>query len=146
MRKYELTANQINITGTTLYQIRAIRDFGGIKRGDIGGYIQSENNLSHNGNAWVYGNARVRGNARVCDNADIYKDTHILQCGPLGSRYSTTTFYRTKNKSIYVSCGCFNNSIEEFAARVNKVHIGTKHQAAYQCAISLAKTQIELDD
>ena len=75
-RKYELLQDQtIEWCGRTLYRIRALRDFGAVHAGDVGGYIECERNLSQDGNAWVYGNARVRGNALVCDNARVYGNT-----------------------------------------------------------------------
>lgn len=69
MKKYELTNEHIDAYGTRLYRIRALIDFGDVKAGDLGGYVESENNLSHDGNAWVYGNAWVSDNARVSGNA-----------------------------------------------------------------------------
>ena len=76
-KKFKLTNNSIDISeaNTTVYQIEALRDFGNVKKGDRGGFIQSEDNLSQEGNCWVYdmskvmGNARVSGNARVLDSA-----------------------------------------------------------------------------
>lgn len=65
MKKYKLTKKTIYHLGTKLYQIEALRDFGGVSKGDKGGYIEKEDNLSQDGNAWVFGNARVFGDARV---------------------------------------------------------------------------------
>ena len=53
MKKYELTEETKVIGGKTLFRIRALRSFGGIKAGDLGGFIENERNLSHGGNAWV---------------------------------------------------------------------------------------------
>lgn len=50
MEKYCLTDNTIYITGNRLYQIKALKDFGKVKKGDLGGYIASEDNLSQTGN------------------------------------------------------------------------------------------------
>lgn len=61
----------------TLYRIRALRDFGNISKGTIGGYIESEKNLSHNGNCWAEGNAKVYGDACVYDNAEVYGTTEV---------------------------------------------------------------------
>lgn len=65
MKKYEFTGEtkQIGtINGTvTLHRIKASVTFGNIKSGDIGGWIEKKENLSHDGNAWVYGDARVSG-------------------------------------------------------------------------------------
>lgn len=95
-KKYELTNESITLdNGTKLYRIRALKDFGNVKAGEIGGYVQSENNLSQegnawvsgdalvsgdaevSGNAWVSGNALVSGNARVSDNAEIYDNARV---------------------------------------------------------------------
>lgn len=71
MKKYELTENVISFTGITLHQIRALRDFGNVKAGDLGGYVESEKNLSHDGNAWIFNNAMVFNNATVGENAAV---------------------------------------------------------------------------
>ena len=71
MKKYELTKETVTISGKTLYRIRAVRDFGSVKTGEFGGYIEKEENLSHFGDAWVYGNAKVSGKAWVRGNAEV---------------------------------------------------------------------------
>lgn len=70
-KKYELTNDVINYNGRTLYRIRALRDFSDVKAGDLGGYIQTEDNLSHEGYAWVYREAKVCDDACVFENASI---------------------------------------------------------------------------
>lgn len=70
-KKYEMLQDQtIEWCGRTLYRIRALRDFGNVRAGDVGGYIECERNLSQDGNTWVCGDARVSDNALVCGNAD----------------------------------------------------------------------------
>lgn len=59
MKKYEFTGQTINHLGRELKQIKRIRD------GFVGGYIESERNLSHNGDCFVFGNAKVFGDAKV---------------------------------------------------------------------------------
>jgi carbonic anhydrase/acetyltransferase-like protein (isoleucine patch superfamily) len=86
--KYKLLTNaEHTITldsGVTLHRIRALRSFGTVDAGDLGGYIQHERNLSHGGNCWVhdnarvYGNARVFGNARVLGTAWVFGDAWVL--------------------------------------------------------------------
>ena len=58
--KYILTDNTINVDGRVLHQIKSVRSFGDVKEGDLGGFVESEKNLSHDRNAWVFGNAWVR--------------------------------------------------------------------------------------
>ena len=82
-KKYKLTSESIEVKGKTLYRIEALKDFGEIKKGDKGGFIESENNLEHEGDAWVsddacvYNNARVYGNARVSDNSRVYGNSLV---------------------------------------------------------------------
>lgn len=83
-KKYELLKDDyIEHKGRTLYRIKALRDFGDIQAGDLGGYIEKEDNLSHEGNCWVYDeakvyfDARVRHNAKVLGNAQIYISAQV---------------------------------------------------------------------
>ena len=77
-KKYELLKDDyINHEGRTLYRIRALKDFGNVKAGDIGGYIQSEENLSHEEDCWIYDDAKVFDNAVIYDNAIIARYAHI---------------------------------------------------------------------
>ena len=69
MKKYEFTGEEKVIDNHTLHRIRAVRDFGVVKAGDLGGRIEKEENLSHTDNDWAYCNARVYGNALVYRNA-----------------------------------------------------------------------------
>lgn len=53
------------------YRIKALKDFGDVHAGDLGGWIESEKNLSHEGDCWVYDTAEVSGKAHVSGNAKI---------------------------------------------------------------------------
>ena len=72
MKKYELTTNTKMYFGRKMYQIKALKDFGDVKAGDLGGYIEKEENLSQDGHAWVFDNACVYGDAKVYCNAQIH--------------------------------------------------------------------------
>jgi carbonic anhydrase/acetyltransferase-like protein (isoleucine patch superfamily) len=71
MKKYKLTSETKEFFGTKLYRIEALIDFGDVEKGDKGGFVEKEDNLSQEGNAWVYCDAWVFGNARVYDNARV---------------------------------------------------------------------------
>jgi len=78
MLKYELNlSDSINVGEKALYRIRALRDFGDVKSGDNGGFVESENNLAHDGDCWVYDNAMVYGNAQVDRDAKIKEQANI---------------------------------------------------------------------
>ncbi|MCR5201894.1 MAG: hypothetical protein K6D02_02195 [Lachnospiraceae bacterium] len=65
MKKYELTDKTKEYKGHTLYQIKRLLD------GKLGGWIESENNLSQDGTCWVNANVCVYGNAKIYDDALI---------------------------------------------------------------------------
>jgi len=53
-KKYELLEGDCLRAGDRMvYRIRALKDFGDVRRGDLGGYIEGEENLDHQGEAWV---------------------------------------------------------------------------------------------
>ena len=76
-KKYELTDESIKRSGVTLYRIRALRDFGNVKKGELGGFVQSEANLSHYGDSWVYSDAKVFEHARVIDNGKVFYKAEV---------------------------------------------------------------------
>ena len=76
-KKYKLTGESIEVKGKTLYRIEALKDFCEIKKGDKGGFIESENNLAHEGDAWVSDDACVSDNARVCGNARVSDNASV---------------------------------------------------------------------
>lgn len=151
MKKYELTEETFTVFGKTLYRIRAVRDFGSVKTGEFGGYIEKEENLSHFGNAWisgdawVYGDARVSGNARVFGNAEVFNTRHFFVQGPIGSRDGYVTFYRTKDDTVEVRCGCFSGSLQEFVNQLEETHGGSRYEKEYKLAAELAKVCIRLE-
>lgn len=72
-KKYVMLKDDYIINkGRILYRIKAIKDFDDVKNGDLGGYIEKEENLSHEGNCWIFDNAKVFNNAKVYDCAKIY--------------------------------------------------------------------------
>lgn len=77
MKKFKLTKNKKDFFGMALFQIKALKDFGDVKKGGLGGYLENETNLTHEGNAWVYENAQVCGKAQVYENAQVYGDAQV---------------------------------------------------------------------
>ena len=149
MKKYELTGEVKVKFGVTFKRIRALIDFGNVKKGELGGFIEKEENLSHennawvSGNAWVYGDARVYDDARVSGNAWVSGNADYVLIGRIGSRFGFTTFFRNKNNEIYVSCGCFLGTLAKFRKKVKETHgTDTKYAKVYQAAADLAEMQI----
>jgi hypothetical protein len=75
-KKYELTGEtKETFDGTTLHRIEALKDFVcqgfQVRKGDLGGWIESESNLAQEGNCWVFGDARVSEKAWVSGDARV---------------------------------------------------------------------------
>ena len=47
MKKFELTTNTKILFGKKIFQIRALVSFGNVKAGELGGWIEKEENLSY---------------------------------------------------------------------------------------------------
>ena len=77
MKKYELTDEKKTFNGKTLSRIRALRSFGRVSKGDLGGWVEGEMNLSHTNDAWIYDNAAVYDKARVSDDAKVLVDAKV---------------------------------------------------------------------
>ena len=139
MKKYELTSETKIVFGHILYRIKALSSFGYVSAGDLGGFLESEKNLSQNGNAWVSGNAEVSGDAEVSEIGAIF------WIGAVGSRNDTATFFRCRDGSIKVVCGCFFGNLDEFAKKVRKTHGDNDHAKVYMLAIDMAKIRISTE-
>lgn len=131
MKKFELTTKSItNEVGKKLFRIKALIDFGDVKAGELGGYVEKEGNVSQDDNAWVFGNAKVSGdalisgNAWVSDNAWVFGDADYALVQGFGIKFRCTTFYRGKNEKIMVNCGCFHGDLEEFRKQVKETRSG----------------------
>lgn len=143
MKKFELTTEFItNAFGKKLFRIKALVEFGDVKAGELGGYVEKEENVSQDGNAWVSGDARVygnawvygdarvsgdawvSGNARVSGDALVFGDADYALVQGFGTEFRCTTFYRGKDKKIMVNCGCFHGNLEAFRKQAKETRSG----------------------
>ena len=150
MKKFELTAEFVtNVFGKKLFRIKALVAFGNVEKGELGGFIEKEDNLSHGGNAWVCGNARVSGDAQVSGDAWVSGDALVsgnawvsgdarvsgnadyAVVAGFGRYFRTTTFFRCKDKILRVQCGCFYGDLAQFREIVKKTHGDSKYAKEY---------------
>ena len=105
--KYEFTGETKIVYGCTLRRIKAIVAIGAtVAPGDIGGWIESENNLSMYGNAWVYGDAMVFGDAEVSGNVEVYGNAKVYGNA---SVYGNAKVYG--NASVYGDAWVYGDAI-----------------------------------
>jgi carbonic anhydrase/acetyltransferase-like protein (isoleucine patch superfamily) len=114
-KKYKLIPEE----GTELFRIRALRDFGSVKAGDLGGFIESEKNLSHYGNCWVFwdarvcGNAKISGDAMVDGNARVFGDAEVSEKASISEKANVS-----ENAWVYDNAKVYGNAHVYGNARV----------------------------
>lgn len=84
MKKYRFTAETVTYRGHVLHRVIATEDFGHIKAGTLGGFIESGYNLSRDGTAWVGGNAYVFAGGRVIGDAQVYGGAMVMDDSQVG--------------------------------------------------------------
>lgn len=107
--KYRLTDEVQQIGNHILYRIEALKDFGDVKKGDLGGFIEYTRQLSAEGDCWVYddacvfngytelsGDARVKGVSRVenstlTDNALVEGHSNVSDSSMSGNSHIVDT-------------------------------------------------------
>lgn len=100
-KKYIILENETkNFFGHTLYRIQAIKDFAKVKAGDKGGWIEKEENLSQEGNCWVYDDSKIFDNAEVSDNAKVFTSSEV---------YGNAKVF--DNAKIFAFSSVYDNSI-----------------------------------
>lgn len=127
MKKFELTANSKMHLGKKLFQIKALISFGNVEEGDLGGFIEKEDNLSQSGNAWVSGNedyTTIKGFGRNCRN---------------------TTFFKSEDGDVKVVCGCFYGTLDEFRKKVKETHGDSKYATEYLMIADLMELHFKED-
>jgi len=73
----------------------------------------------------------------------IQSSSDILIVGRIGSRNDYTTIFHT-DKGVFVRCGCFKGTLDEFEAKVKQTHNGSKHEKDYLALIQFVKIKFEL--
>lgn len=86
--------------------------------------------------------AYLRG-AYLGEWGKIQSASDVLQVGAIGSRNGHTTIFHT-DKGMFVQCGCFKGTLDEFEDKVKETHQGNKHERDYLALIQFAKIKFEL--
>lgn len=96
-KKYVFTGKTKEFYKRTLKQIKRCSD------SVIGGWIEKEANLSHEGDAWVSGDARVSGDAWVYGDAQVSGDVWVSGNAQVSgnARIEKNSQYITISKFVY---------------------------------------------
>ena len=128
MKHFKLRTDlTIKVGLKTLYRIEATKEITkfGVKVGDLGGYIEKEENLY--GDAWVscdakvYGDAKVSEDALVSGDAEVYGDT-IEKENDLINITSNAGSYNITITPNHIKIGCqYHSKTAWFKITENKI-------------------------
>lgn len=94
--KYELR----QAPGAELRQLVALRSFGDVKAGDLGGLIAPSVKLDHNSTAWVYPGAEVYGCSEITNGATIFGAARVMN-----SKIADSTIFERAHVTNSSVCG-----------------------------------------
>ena len=112
----------------------------------VGGSSVIGGDASVSDNAQICGRMVVLGETQIGGNAHIKSNKDFITIGPIGSRNGFVTFHKSESEDIYVECGCFSGTMDEFLAAVDKTHGNNRFGREYRFAAELAKTHILEED
>ena len=113
-KKYKFTDETLCVGDTILHRIVSLRNFNDVKKGQLGGFIESEENLSHDGNCWVYYNAKVKDSARISGNAEIKGDAHVFENAEVGGHAIVTDNARLYGFAFVIANATINNNAKVY--------------------------------
>lgn len=132
--KYKLHGGGKMHDGRKVYRIKALEDFNDVTKGQLGGYIESEANLSQDihDSSWVYDDSIVYGQGMVKNDSHVYKNAIVFDSridnGSSVSRGSniihshinnsiiqdSDTFYaNVVNSEIAIECVVKNSTVQD---------------------------------
>lgn len=103
-----------------LYRIRAVRDFGNVKAGDLGGYVETKSNLWNDYDSWIYDDAKVYGISTVHDWGKVSEDAVVKDSTVRG------------NAKVFGTANVDGSSIHNWANVYGNAKI--KDSQIYECA------------
>lgn len=100
-KKYEFVKGDSIVTHYgILTRIRALRDLDTVSKGELGGYIALEYNLSHEGECWVADDAHVGGYAQVCGNAIVTRNAIVKDYASVGGEAYVSGQAQIKGRAV----------------------------------------------
>lgn len=139
-QKHELlkeTAKEITLHDgrkVTVQRIRAVRTFGNVKQGDIGGWVEKDGNLSHTASCWIYDEATVVHNAMVTGNTSARENALMMDWATLAG----DAIIRG-NAIMQDECVVTGNAIIEGNARCLDVSVVAANARLHGTAVASSK-------
>lgn len=113
-----ISDGEMSIVEIKLYRIQALKTFtkpGGynpvVHVGELGGYVESEDNLSQEGSCWLFDKARVKDGGKVLDDAIVYDKCLVSKNSIVGGRSIVGGHCFVTNQSVVIDSTLEGNVI-----------------------------------
>lgn len=85
--RYKLIKDEFKLVyDRELHPIEAMEDCGEIRKGDRGGWIESESNLSQDGKCWIFPDSCVYDSARVTEDAWVKGESYVYDYAKISGK------------------------------------------------------------
>jgi hypothetical protein len=114
-----------------------------LRGADLGGaYLYGANLRGADLGGADLGGAYLRGAYLGEEWGKLNSNNDVFIAGPLGSRNDYITFFHT-DKGIFVRCGCFRGTLDEFVAKVKETHNYNEHARNYLAIVEFVKQKYQ---
>ncbi len=87
------------------WRIMACKNFGTVKKGDVGGYVHSKKTLSHDGLCWIHDHAVVMNHSKIIEDAQVYGKANVTY-------YSTVKGRARVGDNAFVTKSCISDDAQ----------------------------------
>lgn len=130
-KKYKILKDDFKIIDSVkVYRIQALKSFADVQKGDLGGFVESEANLSQQNTCWIYDSSIVKDEVKVIDKVKVFSNS-VLQ-----GVFTVEDTCRIINSDIKVTlCGSIKNGMYIDQTNINSYTITFKAGRLYDSDI-----------
>lgn len=130
-KKYKILKDDFKIIDSVkVYRIQALKSFADVKKGDLGGFVESEANLSQQNTCWIYDSSIVKDEVKVIDKVKVFSNS-VLQ-----GVFTVEDTCKIINSDIKVTlCGSIKNGMCIDQTNINSYTITFKAGRLYDSDI-----------
>lgn len=92
----------------------------------------------------MFGRSKASDHIHLAGDAYVESNNDFCYFSKFGSENRSTTFFRTKNGKIFVTCGCFKGTLEEFVEKVKETHGDNIYAKEYLAIVEVVKIRFNL--
>lgn len=113
-----LPEGEMGIVEIKLYRIQTLKTFTKLGKygpvihvGELGGYVETEDNLSQQGSCWIFDKAKIKDGGRVLDDAYVYDNAMVSRNAIVRGRSVMRGYCFVTNQSVIIDSTLEGNVI-----------------------------------